>query len=175
MEAPKGTTKGPPFQEHHEAWWGESHGVGVLLSSRGRSLVRIRGKLDGMGYRQILQDWMMGMYRTLGGRGGGIVFQHDNDSKHTAAATKQFLADRDVEVLRWPAQSPDFNPIEHLWAELKRRIRARQKFPKNHDQLWEALKEEWLNIPASVCQTLVDSMPKRLEEARRSRGGRTSY
>ena len=157
------------------------HGGGSLMvwgcfSAGGvGSLVRIQGKLDSMGYRQILQDGMLETYRGLGGRGWGIVFQHDNDPKHTAEATKQFLADEDVEVLRWPAQSPDLNPIEHLWAELKRRVRARPNFPTNRDQLWEAVSEEWRNIPESVCEALVDSIPKRLEETRRSRGGRTRY
>ncbi|KAJ8883147.1 hypothetical protein PR048_014987 [Dryococelus australis] len=56
-------------------------------------------------------------------------------------------------------QSPDLNPIEHLWDELDRRVRARQVWPKSITQLMEWLQEEWRRIPVDVLQTLVESMP----------------
>ena len=72
-----------------------------------------------------------------------------------------------------PSQSPDLNPIQHLWEELERRIRQR-KFA-NRAQLLQCLLEEWKKIPLSRLTALVDSMPSRCEAVIKANGYATKY
>ena len=75
-------------------------------------MCRIEGNMNAELYTQILGGEMKMSADFLFPR-GHFVFQHDNDSKHTARLTRQWLEGHEIKVLDWPAQSPDMNPMEH--------------------------------------------------------------
>ena len=73
-------------------------------------------------------------------------------------------------VLKWSAQSPDLNPIEHLWATLKRRLNQYERPPKGMLELWECVEDCWDSITPNECQNLYRSMPKRIAAVIASKG-----
>lgn len=102
-----------------------------------------------------------------------FTFMQDNDPKHVSAKAKDFFKKKKVKVLDWPAQSPDINPIEHLWDALKRKLR--QTPSSNVRDLREKVRECWTKFEPEVTQNLVNSLPRRLEAVIAANGGPTAY
>ncbi len=121
-------------------------------------LICVKERMNGAMYRDILSENLLPSARALKMK-RGWVFQHDNDPKHTTRAAKEWLRKKHFKVLEWPSQSPDLNPIENLWRELKVRVAQRQ--PQNITALEEICMEEWAKIPATVCENLVKTYRKR--------------
>ncbi len=135
-------------------------------------LICVKERMNGAMYREILSENLLPSARALKMK-RGWVFQHDNDPKHTARATKEWLRKKHFKVLEWPSQSPDLNPIENLWRELKVRVAQRQ--PQNITALEEICMEEWAKIPATVCENLVKTYRKRLTSVIANKGYITKY
>ncbi len=134
-------------------------------------LVFIDGIMDRLSYVRILTENLAESASKL--RMDWYTFQQDNDPKHTSKHAREYFAANNIEVMLWPSQSPDLNPIEHLWAHMKKEV-ARNK-PKNLKDLKSILMRCWEEISPEVTANLVDSMPRRIEAVLRAKGGNTKY
>jgi len=79
-----------------------------------------------------------------------------------------------MEFLDWPAQSPDLNPIENLWAIIKRNITT-QPIAKSLQELEKQVLNEWWSIPQETINELIDSMPSRVQAVIDAHGGVTKF
>ena len=85
----------------------------------------------------------------------------------------EWFKTKHIHVLEWPSQSPDLNPIQNLWQDLKTAVHKR--CPSNLTELELFCKEEWARISVCRCAKLVDTYPKRLGAVIAAKGGSTKY
>ena len=145
---------------------------GGISNGQRTPLVPIQGNLNVIKYRDdILAPHVIPFLQA----NPNSTFQQDNATSHTARVTTAFLNANNVNVLPWPAKSPDMNPIEHLWDMLDRRVRKRRHQPRNVRELQNALVDEWNNIPRQEIQKLTRSMSRRCMALVNADGGHTKY
>ena len=148
---------------------------GCFVKNKLGPLVRLEGRITANVYiEEILEKHLLPFINNLENK-ENYIFQEDNAPIHTARIAKNWKEVNSIANLPWPAQSPDLNPIENLWDELERKVRKHKPLPKNKDDLWRILQEEWLNLDENIYKNLVDSMPRRIAAVIENKGCPTKY
>ncbi len=137
-------------------------------------IIRLEGRITAKIYIELLENYLLPFINNLENK-NNYIFQEDNAPIHTAHIAKDWKKDNNIASLPWPAQSPDLNPIENLWDVLERRVRKHKPLPRNQDNLWQILQEEWLKLDIDICNNLVDSMPRRIAAVIANKGNPTKY
>jgi len=126
-------------------------------------LVALGHRLNAMAYLSIVSDHVHPFMTTMYPSSDGY-FQQDNSPCHKARIISNCFLEHNNEftVLKWPPQSSDLHPIEHLWDVVERDLHALDVYPTNLHQLQDALLSIWAN--SEECfQHLVESMSRRIK------------
>lgn len=107
--------------------------------------------------------------------GKGVIIQEDGAKYHFAKIPTAYKTLHKVKLFPWPAQSPDLSPIENLWKQLKDAISARRHRIRTIEEMEYALRQEWDKIRKETLAALVESMPRRIAQMLKNKGGSTKY
>jgi hypothetical protein len=114
-------------------------------------LVRVEEKMNNAKVRESLDENFLQNAQDLR-LGRRFSFQQDNNTKHITKTTQEWLQDKSLNVIEWPSQSLDLNPIEHLWRDLK--IAVQQLSSSNLTELEMICREEWEKLPITGMPSL---------------------
>jgi transposase len=103
----------------------------------------------------------------------GWTFMQDGASAHTAASTMDYLRLYCDVLEDWPSGSPDLNPIENVWALMKRKVGAVQC--QSIEDLGDIIIETWNSITQQEMTNLMMSMPTRIQATIDAQGGPNGY
>ena len=132
--------------------------IGVDFKS---NLIFVEGTIDSKKYKQNIID--SAIIETLDeekGRGNWI-FMQDGACCHTSSDTLNWLKTKCRIITKWPANSPDLNPIENLWGCMKKAVSLIK--PSSLDELHDVIQQVWDNFPMSSINNLVMSFLQRLQ------------
>jgi transposase len=139
-------------------------------------LIALEGTQNQHTYVKLLKDYLIPeIYTAKHDFGIEMTFMHDNAPCHKTNLVTRYLKRKKVTTLDWPPQSPDLNPIENLWAIIKKRRQKKYGFPQSKEDLIEQVFKIWEDLDENLLQKLGKSMEKRLNEVLRLSGRSTKY
>ena len=106
-----------------------------------------------------------------------LIFQHDNDPAHKAKFTTNWLNNYSFgkdKIMVWPANSPDLNPIENLWAIIKRRVYQDGRQFTSTAGLWKAIQDAVASVTPAEIKKLTSSVDSRVMKIIKTGGSHVS-
>ena len=150
--------------------------IWACMTFKGMGLAfKIDEILDSTLYCQILKEELMQTLDYYDLPTDKVLFQQDNDPKHTSKLATNTLEELNIKTLGWPAQSPDLNPIEMMWNHLKKKLREKKQIYSTKEELWEAAQEELALENTDLCKKFISTMPERVQAVIKAKGGHTKY
>jgi len=134
-------------------------------------------------YLQLLEICLIPVLNRVRNTLGDPIFQQDNSTVHTTQAVLEWFEENGIELAEHPPCSPDLNPIQHVWVEMKKRLQI--QYPdiastpggpqKVKEKLAEALPIVWDTIPSGFFEQLWRSMPDWVQAVIAAKGWYTRY
>lgn len=155
---------------------------GCIMGGRKGPLVVLEypgGKGGGMNsaryQEQVLDGVLKDFYGEVNTTGSQVLFQQDGAPSHTSILTKHWFERNQIPQIFHPPSSPDLNPIEPVWHELKRIIRHLPHPPSTVEQLKAAVHAAWDALSVEDIDKYVNHMPDRVEAVLKAKGGHTRF
>jgi hypothetical protein len=146
-----------------------------MWGKRGPLVIFPKGSINGAKYVKVMEEAMLDFWMEQSEERGYVIVQEDNAPIHTCKLAKDWRESRDVVSLKWPPNSPDLNPIEHVWYLIKNIIQKMNPRPMTLPSLKDAIKKAWDEYDLDTMNRLVESMPARIAAVIKARGGNTKY
>ena len=150
--------------------------IWAAIWMNGRTELHIqRNNMNSDGYVGVLQRHVLPLSTRLGDPSTDWIFMDDNATCHRSFVTNSFKTQAGIRTLRWPARSPDLNPIENVWSLLKRGVRRSIRRGDDLSRLEALLRQEWERLSQAVINRLIESMPSRIRQVIELSGEVTKY
>ena len=102
-----------------------------------------------------------------------IYMQMDNAQIHRTLDALRFYKKKNIVVIDWPVYSPDLNPIENVWAYIKRKLSAKKFISMK--QIETEIIKIWESIPKIQIEKTCETIYDRIGDCIEMKGGLTNY
>ena len=148
--------------------------VWAACAANGKTnLVFINGKIDSKKYQDILQENLVPLGAHIGGK--NWMYQQDNATIHVSKSSKEWFTKNKIQLLDWPANSPDLNIMENIWGILVRDVFKNGRQFSSISEIKKQLINSWAQISNNMLTNLVDSMKDRIFSLIEKKGEKIDY
>jgi transposase len=130
----------------------------------------VEGNINGEYYEQVLRKYVITSRRWYKMDPTTFMFQHDNARIHTTDNVNDYLSKAGIDVMEWPSNSPDINPIERIWARIKQRLFLYRTRPANLQEVFDRVEEIWASMSVKFINKLYEELPAKMKELVRTKG-----
>ena len=137
-----------------------------------------QNKVDGEMCKQFIQDRFPDMFANSPNPHGKLFLQ-DGDPSQNSALARQAMDAVGCRLFSIPPRSPDLNPIENCFNNIRRQLRQdaiKMKITKEtYPHFCRRVRKTIMEYSTAVIDRTIDSMPKRINQVIESKGLRTKY
>lgn len=161
------------MERHHFPSRGVTVWAGIMMDGHTDLNFLDKGSVTGQKYRDEVIEPYVRLFR--GAVGPKFIFMDDNAPCYQTFLVDDFLETENIQHMSWPANSPELNPIKHVWDMLGRQLAALSHPPSSVPELKRAPQEAWVHLSPQLLHHLIASMENRCAACLTVRGDHTPH